>query len=204
MALLGWSPGKGKEIFDISQMARDFKPEKLSKAPAIFDPAKLRWVARQHMRAIAPERLAEMVMPYLKKQMIGSGALDTKDTERLCAVMKLVREEAGSLEEAASLCRPFFEERRNEEELISLADRPGVRELLALALVGAKRCGFTSREEAECFLGELQKTTPLRGKEFYMPLRLALTGEESGMELRDILVLMGRDRVIARIEKALA
>ncbi|MCX6354239.1 MAG: glutamate--tRNA ligase [Candidatus Aureabacteria bacterium] len=202
IALLGWSPGKEREIFPLQELAKRFNPEQLSKAPSVFDPAKLRWVARQHMKIVEPAALAEMAQAWLKALGIDVAALDKSERERLRDVMALVREEAECLEEAAARCVQFFSERvvvEGGERALLL--RPESHSLLETGRKTAAEF-LENGGDAERFLEELQKRTSLRGKDLYAPIRIALTGTTSGMELRDIVRLLGMDRVASRFEKA--
>jgi len=203
IALLGWSPGRDREIFPLQELAKEFSPEQLSKAPSVFDPAKLRWVARQHMKIMEPVSLAEMARPWLKAVGIDVASLSTSERERLRDVMAMVREEAECLEEAAARCVQFFSERVVVEEgERALPLRPERHSLLETARKTAAEF-LENGAGAERFLEELRKKTDLRGKDLYAPIRIALTGTTSGMELKDIVRLLGKDRIVSRFERAL-
>ena len=64
IALLGWSPKSDREIFTLDELAAAFDPAGLNKSPAVFDYAKLRWVNSEHLKAMAPERFAEIALPF--------------------------------------------------------------------------------------------------------------------------------------------
>jgi len=64
IALLGWSPKSGREIFTLDELAAAFDPAGLNKSPAVFDYAKLAWVNSEHLKALPPERFAEIALPF--------------------------------------------------------------------------------------------------------------------------------------------
>lgn len=67
IALLGWSPGGEKEIFTLPELVEAFCVEGISKAPAIFDTAKLTWLNGEYLRAMSPEEFYAQALPYLKE-----------------------------------------------------------------------------------------------------------------------------------------
>ena len=67
IALLGWSPGGEKEIFNLQEMIEAFDIKGISKSPAIFDPQKLDWLNGEYIRKLTPEAFYEKALPYLKQ-----------------------------------------------------------------------------------------------------------------------------------------
>ena len=76
VALLGWSPGGEREIFSLNEMTELFDVKGISKAPAIFDIDKLNHFNGEYIRALPPEKFAEIALPYIKEAV---------KTESLCA-----------------------------------------------------------------------------------------------------------------------
>ncbi|KDD75048.1 class I (E and Q) tRNA synthetase, partial [Helicosporidium sp. ATCC 50920] len=63
LALLGWNDGTERELFlDSLELARAFSLERVSKAPAIFDPAKLRWINGQHLAGMPRTELESLIV----------------------------------------------------------------------------------------------------------------------------------------------
>ena len=67
VALLGWSPGGENEIFSLPQLVEAFEISGISKSPAIFDTDKLNHFNSEYIRALSPEKFAELAAPYIKK-----------------------------------------------------------------------------------------------------------------------------------------
>lgn len=67
IALLGWNPGTTQEIFSLDEMIKIFDYKNIGKAPAIFDPAKLRWMNGEYIRALSLEEFHKNAMPYYKE-----------------------------------------------------------------------------------------------------------------------------------------
>lgn len=66
VALLGWSPEGNQEIFSLEDLVREFNYHNLSKSPAVFDMAKLRWMNSEYMKSMDFEKFYELAEPYLK------------------------------------------------------------------------------------------------------------------------------------------
>ena len=67
VALLGWCPQDNREIFSLEELVEAFDYHHISKAPAVFDMTKLRWMNGEYMKAMDDEKFYEMALPYLKK-----------------------------------------------------------------------------------------------------------------------------------------
>lgn len=66
VALLGWSPEGNQEIFSLEDLIREFDYHNLSKSPAVFDMAKLRWMNSEYMKSMDFDKFYELAEPYLK------------------------------------------------------------------------------------------------------------------------------------------
>lgn len=67
IALLGWSPEDNREFFSLEELIRDFDYHRISKSPAVFDYAKLKWMNGEYLKAMDFDRFYEMAEPYLKE-----------------------------------------------------------------------------------------------------------------------------------------
>lgn len=72
IALLGWSPKGEREIFTLPEIVSEFDISGISKSPAIFDPQKLRAINGEYIRAMTPEKFAEIAEPYIRKTCKGN------------------------------------------------------------------------------------------------------------------------------------
>jgi len=67
VALLGWSPEGNEEIFSLEELIKAFDYHHMSKAPAVFDVVKLKWMNGEYMKAMDPDKFYEMALPYIKE-----------------------------------------------------------------------------------------------------------------------------------------
>ncbi len=69
IALLGWNPGTTQEIFSLDEMIEIFDYKNIGKAPAIFDPDKLRWMNGEYIRKLSLDEFHEKALPYYKEAL---------------------------------------------------------------------------------------------------------------------------------------
>ncbi|MRI83240.1 MAG: glutamate--tRNA ligase [Nitratiruptor sp.] len=145
------------EIFTLQEAIQWFDLANLSRAPARFDLEKLRFINRAHLRRKGPQELAAL--------------LGIEPAQGALAAIYL--EEASTLKELRAKIEPIFAKDRDLGEF----EREG--ELLRQAIAGMGELPA----EFEVFKGQLMEATGLRGKQFFKPLRILMTGLAHGPEL---------------------
>lgn len=148
------------EIFTADEAVEWFTLADLSKSPARFDLDKLKFVNREHLKRMEPKELSRYV-----------GFADSDIGE----IAKIYLEEAGTLKELRSKIKPVFSDKIIPEEFIEAA---------AKLRTAIKTAPFF--DEFDDFASYLMKETGLKGKFFFKPLRLLLSGAEHGPELANI------------------
>ena len=82
IALLGWCPKSNKEKMTIEEMIEEFDVDGISKSPAIFDEAKMRWLNGEYLKAMAPDEFYKVSLPYILKSKAG-GKFNDYEISRL-------------------------------------------------------------------------------------------------------------------------
>ncbi len=205
IALLGWSPVGEEELFTPAQIIEMFDADRLSKSPAAFDGKKLEWINNQYIKQLELDQLTEMALPFLVK---ADKVEANPAAEKLAWVKKLV-----------SLYQPQMSYAAEIVELSDLffGDHPvadgEAKEVLTGETVPAVLTAFKGQIEAltefdvpaiKAAIKAVQKETGIKGKNLFMPIRVAVSGEMHGPELGDTIVLLGKEKTIAHLEKALA
>ncbi|MBP1043408.1 glutamate--tRNA ligase [Vagococcus sp. BWB3-3] len=205
IALLGWSPVGEEELFTPAQIIEMFDADRLSKSPAAFDGKKLEWINNQYIKQLELDQLTEMALPFLVK---ADKVEANPDAEKLAWVKKLV-----------SLYQPQMSYAAEIVELSDLffGDHPvadgEAKEVLTGETVPTVLTAFKGQIEAltefdvpaiKAAIKAVQKETGIKGKNLFMPIRVAVSGEMHGPELGDTIVLLGKEKTIAHLEKALA
>ncbi|QAY67834.1 glutamate--tRNA ligase [Paenibacillus protaetiae] len=206
IALLGWSPEGEQEIFTREELIAAFSAQRLSKSPAVFDTHKLSWMNGEYIKKTDLNRLVDMCLPHLRKAGRAADDLDAEGREWVTSLVALYQDKLRSASEIVPLTELFFQD--------EVTDEAEAAEVLAEEQVPAVLAAFLARLEAEASsftvdgikdsIKAVQKETGFKGKQLFMPIRAALTGQTHGPDLNQSIVLLGRDKVISRLKSRLA
>ena len=198
LALLGWNPGNEQELFTLEEMVESFSLARINKAGAQFDIEKARWFNQQYLKNKPDQELAA----YLLKELEQAGV--TSPAPKAEAVSALMKERVTFPGEVWTSARYFYQPPENYDE--KTASKKWTEE--ASAVLGAYADALSGTDGAllaevakEALVEVLEQQGTKIGK--IMPaLRLALTGEGGGPDLMQIIEVLGRDEVVARIQQA--
>lgn len=205
LALLGWAPADGVEVIPRETLKKVFKEARFNAAPAVFDYAKLTYLNGLAIRELPPEKAAELFMPYVEAAEFAAGAKALPPAV-LREMLTAVQGHCHRLADVEKELRVFFnEELQIPEELASAwIKTDSTKKLFALAVekLGAGKSEHVEPTEMEALKNE-SKNQGIAGKNYFKPIRLALTGSEHGLELDILLKYLGRSQVIGRFRRAL-
>jgi glutamyl-tRNA synthetase len=193
LALLGWSPGDDEEILPLAEMAPRFDLSRVSHSAAVFDVAKLAWINRHYMKAAAPARLVSDVLPYFQREgyVAGDGDAARAFVESL---LPMAVGSVDRLEEIPERVAFVFGWKADEAVRLVGEEADGARAVAAFADVvnGPLR----DRDAFRAAAAVVRERTGLKGKALFHPLRVALTGLESGPELDLAIPAIDRGAVL--------
>ena len=198
IALLGWNPGGENEIFSREELIQLFDEHRLSKSPAAFDQKKLDWMSNEYIKNADFETIFDMAKPYLE----AAGRL----TDKAEKLVELYKPQMKSVDEIVPLTDLFFEDfpelTAEEKEFMAGETVPTVLKAFKEKLEAMSDEYFKS-ENIFPQIKAVQKETGIKGKNLFMPIRIAVSGEMHGPELPDTIYLLGREKSIEHIEKML-
>lgn len=181
LALLGWSPGEGEELVAAGEMARRFDLTKVSHSAAVFDTDKLAWINRHYMKVAEPERLAALALPWFVRA--GVFPADTPAArEAVAALLPMAIGAVDRLEEVPARVAFVCAWDEAEARRLVAAEADGVRVVRAFA-DAVEGAGPLTRESFRAAATRAREVTGVKGKALFHPIRVALTGWESGPEL---------------------
>jgi glutamyl-tRNA synthetase len=194
---LGWSHGND-EVISREQMKAWFDFDHVGNTSGVWDPAKLKWINEQWLKALPVERVAAELQPFLADL-----GLQATAAQRELAV-RAFRERAGSLKEMAEKTAPYlesevtFDEKAVQKHLTAEA-RP------LLAAVRERLAASTALEAAQVdgWVKEIAEKAGLGMGKVAQPLRVAVTGGTVSPGIGDTLCLLGRDEALRRLDAAL-
>ncbi len=204
IALLGWSPGGEQEIFEKEDFIKLFDPSRLSKAPAVFDQNKLAWMNNQYMKAIDLDRLVNISLPHLIKAGRLPSDLTGEEREWAKQLIALHQEKMSYGAEIVELTEMFFKESIEfDEEAKEVLRGEQVSEVLKSFKEELEQLQTFSAEEIKAAMKSVQKNTGQKGKNLFMPIRVATTGQVHGPDLPQAISLLGKDRILSRLDSLL-
>ena len=204
LSLLGWSPGDDREVLTRDQLVQAFALEGISGGNAVFNPEKLEWFNQQHLMRLAPDELARRVKPSLEAAGLWRDEYLGDRHAWFYAVLELLRPRAKRLDEFASLGRLFFSDALESDR--AAVDKhlrvPGMDEhLLALDAAFAALDTFDVAS-TEASLRAIADARGVKAGALIHAVRVAVTGKTVSPGLFEVLALLGRERVRARMVEA--
>jgi glutamyl-tRNA synthetase len=196
LARLGWSHGD-EEVFALAQLVEWFDLGHVSRSPAQFDPAKALWLNQQYLKKADDMRLSGLTELVLKDM-----GIDARTGPPIDAVVALLKDRANTVVHLAENARMFYlyetPAAKDVAGLVTARTRPALKMLQAkLATVP------WDRKSLGAAVSEVLKATGLKMPELAMPVRLLVTGRTQTPSLDAVLELIGRERVLARLERHL-
>jgi glutamyl-tRNA synthetase len=194
LARLGWSHGDD-EIFSREQFIAWFNLDHLGKSAAQFDEAKLRWVNAQHLKAMADDKLAEAVAPFLVAQ--GVTGQDAAWIARGCGLFK---DRCSTLVELAGWLKLLITGgQASPEEFRDTVNIAVARPALTKLAEALASCEW-SKAAISAAIKQVLADTGLKMPQLAMPVRVLVLGTPQTPSLDAILELMKREDVVSRLK----
>lgn len=201
LALVGWSPEDNEEILSMEDMIEKFTFERVSKTGGIFDKDKLDWVNGHYIREESLERITDLAIPYL----IDAGLVDedfAKDKRQWLEILvDIVREGMHHIDEIVEKVDFMFgNEVKVEEDALETLKGEGTLTILEAFREELSTIEEIDEEYAASLMKKIQKRTGIKGKNLFMPTRVALAGSLHGPEFAKIIYLLGKQNILERID----
>lgn len=202
LALVGWSPEDNEELMDMEALIEKFSFDRVAKTGGIFDRDKLDWVNAHYVRALSPSDLLDMAIPYLIEANYITEEFAKENREWLEYLTVTVQESLHTVEDIVNKVGFAFGKEVNvtEEDALELLKGDQVPELLKAIREELNNVEEIDEEYAKGFMKTIQKDTGIKGKNLFMPTRVALTGNAHGPEFVNVLTLLGKKNILSRID----
>ena len=205
LALLGWSPGDGREFFSLEELVAEFDLGNVNHSPAFFDETKLLHFNGVYLRELPVASFVERCRRWAAEDALAQVAADFASPE-FARLASVVQERAATLSEAAMLVEFLFtSEFAVEEESFEKAISwdPDAGSILLEARERLSACVF----EATSLKAEISELGEKRGRKLgkvQAPIRVAVLGRGIGLPLFESLEVLGRVRTLERLDAAIA
>ena len=200
LALLGWSPGDDREFLSTKELVKEFSLDRVGKRAAVFDYQKLIWLNGKYIRQIPSEDLAAEIEIFLKGQeKIALSPQEIADIVELLGPR--IKVFADFIDQADFILSPEIEYEPAAVEKHLQAE--GAVLLLREVRSVVDKLEDFSAEELETALRGIIREKGIKAGELIHPLRVALTGRTQSPGIFETMVILGRERVLERLDKAI-
>ena len=198
VALIGWNPGGDQEIFTLEDMIPRFSPERLQKAGAIFNPEKLEWFNKEHIKLLPKDDQGQGIIKFMPSEIKN---LPQYSGERLAKVIPIILEHIthfGQVKEmwASGEILYFFDQPKYDKELLKNQEFLG--NLISI-INDIDEEGFHASKIKEAIWNFA--TEKGRGNVLW-PMRVALSGKERSPDPFILAEILGKDETLNRLKHA--
>jgi nondiscriminating glutamyl-tRNA synthetase len=191
VALLGWNKGDDQEIFSLSELCEHFTLERVTKAGAVFDINKLYWMNGHYIRQMDENEYLEMGIKWLTKL-----GLDSGEQEKNKLILLSVRNHLNRFDELVDVTSIFFNNELNyTEDALEWIKKDESLQIFEKMQGRIKNYSELTLDNFKALMKDVQNETGIKGKDLWMPVRAAITGQITGPELPVVITVVGKERV---------
>lgn len=194
---LGWSHGD-QEFFTRAELIENFNLENIGNSPGIFDSAKLTALNADHIKKTPLTELSTLLLPYLEKTGLAVNA-DTK----LKNIIKTLINRSKTLEEMAAGALFYFADSISYDKKAAKFLKPAIKEALELLKKELEKLNDFEPENVEQTFQYVMEQTKLKLGKIAQPMRAALTGKTASPGIFEIMEILGKEKVLARMDAAI-
>lgn len=205
LTLLGWAPGNDEEIFSLEDTVKVFDFSKMSQKAAVYDVKKLTWMNGQYLSSLPLDRIVEAAIPFFKEKGLVDDAYLAAHKDYFAHLVDVVRVRVKTLAEVADASTYFFKDLDGyEEKGVEKHFKPGNASLLRKCHDKMAALPVFDLATTEQAYHEIADEMDISFGKVIHPTRLALTGRTFSPGMFDVMVLLGREKTLERLEKAIA
>ncbi len=201
VALLGWNPGDEQEFFTMEELINKFTLERVHKAGAVFNIEKLNWLNAEHLRSKPNEELLLILKDELANSDYKAKVLDD---DYLLRVIEAMKPRVSFVIEFITNCTYFYAGPTvYDENVIKKRWKEDTPEQLKKLRDNIAQLDNPVKEDFENALTKTAEELNISKGKLIHPVRLALSGVGTGPGVYDFLYIIGKDKSIERIDRAL-
>ena len=205
LALLGWSPGNDIEVMTRDQLITHFSEDHLLKKASVFDLKKLEWMNGQHLNMLPLSEVEPLITPSMVDAGYATPDWFAANRPWYDSLLELLRVRARTIDDLVRQAAPFFGDAVtfDPDAVAKQWKDPSTADLLADSRTALDAAGDWSAASLEDALRGVAERRGIGAGKLFQPLRVALTGSSVSPGIFDVLVLLGRDRSLSRLDDAL-
>jgi len=197
LVLLGWSPKTEEEVFSLKELEEKFTLENVHPTPAVFDRDRLEWLNGEWLRKLNVDEAVRRLTIYLR-----DNGFKIDDPDYLAKVIQAMGNRVNKLKDFIEIGRYFFtDDFTYDEKGFKKRIYPGVEVRIKKLITKFSELDPFDEENMESALRELSEELNCKAGELIHPVRLGVSGMTFGPGLFELLEVLGRGKVIKRLEK---
>lgn len=203
LTLLGWGPGDEREIFTLEETVKLFELEQMSKKAAVYDTKKLTWMNGQYLSELPLEKILPEAETFFIKDGLVTKEWLAENKEYFAKLVDTVRVRVKTLQEVADASAYFFKDvEAYDEKGVAKHFKPEATELLEKCIAALEADEVFDLTSTEAIYNKIAADNGLALGKVIHPTRLALTGRTVSPGMFDVMVLLGKEKTLARMRKA--
>ncbi len=184
--LLGWAPKDNQEMFTLEEFVNKFDHKGFQKSNPRFDQRKLDWLNGQYLR-----KTPDNMLFFWSKKMFPESVSD----DLIKSLIPLAKERITKVKDLATLTEFVYQDISTDKSSLNSS-------LTQFALDAITKAGW-NKESIESNLSQVAAENNLQRGEFFMNLRMAVSGQKVTPPLTECMLLMGKEKVLDRLQNAL-
>ncbi len=202
LCLLGWSPKDNREKIDIDEIVRIFDLNNLVRSPATFDPDKLHWLNGEYAHELSDSEFYDRAVVTLRSAGIN---LDNYSTEYVRAALQTCKGKINTFDELPAYCGFYFtDDLTYNPDGVAKHFTPENKSRLEAVRDALGKIGNFTADEIETIMKTTAAGLGVKVGTIVHPSRLAVTGSNAGPSLYHLLEVLGKEKVLTRIDRALS
>lgn len=198
LVLLGWSPGKNREIISLEEVEKIFDIKDVNKTASIFSIDKLAWINSQYIRRKSGSELKTLIKDYLQKKEFLKEPIDDGYLEEVVNLFKNRISKLSELMEWGYFC--FYDDYEYDQNSLGVLEKDLSEEMKVLV----ERLSLIEDFNEENVEKEFRQTAVdlnLKTRDLVHPTRVALTGRKVGPGLFETMKVLGKEKVLNRLQR---
>ncbi len=205
LSLLGWSPGDDTEVMTRAELLHKFSLVGLQRKAAVFDPQKLEWMNGQHLSMLSLDEVLPHVYPAFERLDVASRDELMQRDAWFRGLIDLLRVRSRTVDDIARQAIPYVHDTITyDPEAVAKQWRDATASAEILSATRERLAALPAWEPdaMEAALRALAEELGITGGKIFQPLRVALTGLTVSPGIFDVLVYVGRERSLQRLDDA--
>jgi nondiscriminating glutamyl-tRNA synthetase len=191
LSLLSWSSESGDEILSVERLINEIDLNRISKSAAVFDVEKLNWMNGSYIRQTELDKITELTIPYFQQKNY-----PVDDFEKTKKIVSILQEKVDYLEQLPEHAVIFFQDkvRIENSEAKSMVRQDSTQKIFWSFLRELEAIENIDKDIFRRIMKAVQNETGIMGKNLWMPVRIALTGDLHGPDLPMVAEILGREK----------